>query len=919
MRSDGTRTPAGHAAGAWSHGMSAFRVAAPVAWLLVLLSALLIGLRIEQVMLEFAQSRSLRTAQRVSDQIAFGYRLGLGLHDQTQLPVVLARQGAQDTELVGGWVATGDGEVVAELGQSAGRYAGALHGSWTARLMGSGNHADAPVASLVRQQGAQMFVGTALLDPSGHRAGVLWLVYDLSALRAAAWSVIRPLWPYALAVGMLLSLALGGIGMAWALLTGRRLRQAGSALGAAEPEDALHLPELERAAPGGRRAGALLAAAMLLSFAALTLLAWQGRQLAKPLLLEQIDRNARSVLSMAQEQVQRALSLGIPADRLVGVDAMLQAELETAPEVAFLAWQSSPDSAPVLVSQTRASASEAARALAAAGEGDTAFRLVRQTVTALAGGGAAAGSDASLSSGTTFAYIDARVRAVLIDLAFAILVGLVLAREMLGATWQRSVLKPYLDFSVLWAQWCRQARRLRLQADVAHRAGTQRLHDWWQDIRQTLQDLAAQAASVLRGEQPNARAMALTRIRLLVFLTALSDELLRPFFTVFASEMQPPGLAISPTTVAVLPVATFMLTLALAQPLGPWLARRVAMRWALFLSSLAGAALLLATAWAQDAATLMLLRAGSGLAYGLLLILAQTAIVRLTDSRSRGRGLVEVAAAIVAAGVCGPALGGLLVQRLGTTLAFAACALCLGMAALVSISLPRLQHESSDVPPALGWRGMAAILRNRQVMAVTWYAAVPARLAAVALLVVVTPLYLQAQGESAAVSGRVLLAYFLAFMIVAPLVARWSDLSGQRRSWVVWGCALSALACGLMVLVGGAWGAALCCALLGVAQAFQSAPQLVLVTEAFEASSAQAQGASLAGAQTVTPAQALAAFRFLERVGSILAPFVVALAVARLGMDGAVLVVGALLALGTLGLMTGLRAAQADGVKHAMA
>lgn len=908
---------AAHAHAWLGQGTAAFRVAAPLAWLLVLLSALLIGLRIEQVMLEFAQSRSLRTAQRISDQITFGYRLGLGLHDQTQLPTVLERQAAQDTDLVGGWVATDDGDVAAELDHSSATHASAIRAVWTAQLLGTGNHADAPAASLVRQQGKHMYIGTALLNPSGHRAGVLWLVYDLSALRSAAWSVMQPLWPYALGVGVLLSLALSGLAMAWTALTRRRLAQAGAALDAPEPADASQLPDLDRATPGAGRAAALLVGAVLLSFAALAVLAWQGRQIAKPLLLEQIDRNARSVLSMAQEQVQHALSLGIPADKLVGVDAMLRAELKAAPEVAFLAWQTSPGSAPVLVSQSSASASEAARALAATENEPTAFRLVRQSVTALAGAGTAA--DASLSSGTTFAYIDARVRAVLIDLAFAILVGLVLAREMLGATWQRSVLKPYLDFSVLWTQWCRQARKLRQQAGTASQIGLQRLHAWWQEMRQTSHDLTVQAAALLRGEQLNTRAMALTRIRLLVFLTALSDELLRPFFTVFASEMQPLGLTVSPTTVAVLPVATFMVTLALAQPLGPWLARRVSMRWALCVTSLAGTALLLATAHAQDVGTLMLLRAGSGLAYGLLLILAQTAIVRLTDTRTRGRGLVEVAAAIVAAGVCGPALGGLMVQRLGTTLAFAACGLCLGLAALVSLGLPSLKQQGSDAPPTLGWRGMLAILRNRQVMAVTWYAAVPARLAAVALLVVVTPLYLEAQGESAAISGRVLLAYFLAFMIVAPLVARWSDLSGRRRSWVVWGCALSAAACALMVLVGGAWGAALCCALLGVAQAFQSAPQLVLITEAFEASAPGLDAAPQQATQKVTPAQALAAFRFLERVGSILAPFVVALAVARLGINGAVLVVGALLALGTLGLMSSLRTPRGQGAEHAMA
>ena len=55
--------------------------------------------------------------------------------------------------------------------------------------------------------------------------------------------------------------------------------------------------------------------------------------------------------------------------------------------------------------------------------------------------------------------------------------------------------------------------------------------------------------------------------------------------------------------------------------------------------------------------------------YGLLLILVQTTIVRITGGEQRARGLVTVASAIVAAGVCGPALGGIVADRLGTTAA----------------------------------------------------------------------------------------------------------------------------------------------------------------------------------------------------------------------------------------------------------
>lgn len=316
---------------------AAFRIAAPLALILVLLSALLIALRIEQVMLEFAQGRSLRTAQQISDQVAAGYRLGLGLQDQTQLPQALSRQAAQNKDLVGGWIVTDAGEIAADMKRAD--YGKAIKPVWTAQLLGTENYAESPVNTLVRHDGQQAYVGTALFDASGRRAGLLWLVYDFRPLREAAWSVLRPLGPYALAVGATLALLLGTLATWWMRLTRSRLEQAQTAFAHPLHGEATPSRDPTDAVPRSRRGALLLLAATVSTFIALTLLAWQGRDIARPLLMEQIDRNARSVLRMAQDQVQRALSLGIPADKLVGVEGMLKAELDTAPEVAFLAWQ----------------------------------------------------------------------------------------------------------------------------------------------------------------------------------------------------------------------------------------------------------------------------------------------------------------------------------------------------------------------------------------------------------------------------------------------------------------------------------------------------------------------------------------------------------------------------------------------------
>ena len=476
-----------------------------------------------------------------------------------------------------------------------------------------------------------------------------------------------------------------------------------------------------------------------------------------------------------------------------------------------------------------------------------------------------------------------------VEMLITLTVAVIVVRELMGAWWWRSVLPPLWAFDAAWRRWRAQVPALQADADGSRSLA---MLNWLGEVRRGVRRFQAQVQAPPTVRDAHDMGRELGRLRLIVFATALSEELMRPFFAVFAMER---------SAQVALPVGMFMLTLALAQPLGPWLTRRFETSRALAAVALLGGACLLLTAASGDAATLVALRAVSGVVYGLILILAQTTIVRITEARQRARGLTEVSAAIVAAGVCGPALGGLLAERLGTGAAFAACAACLGAAALLSLRIaPLRSSERSGLATLGGWRGIAAVMAQPHVAAVTWFAAVPARLAAAALLVVLTPLYLEAQAVPAHVTGQVLLLYFLLFVVSAPWVARWSDLKRRRRPWIIAGCGLSALACAALPLVGGVAGAALCCGLLGVAQALLSAPQLALVTEKFDHDprTTQALGA--------TPEQALAAFRFVERVGSVVAPFAVALAVAQVGLAGAASLLALLLLAGTIALVAGL-------------
>ncbi len=347
----------------------------------------------------------------------------------------------------------------------------------------------------------------------------------------------------------------------------------------------------------------------------------------------------------------------------------------------------------------------------------------------------------------------------------------------------------------------------------------------------------------------------------------------------------------SPEMLAGIPVAAFMATFAAAQPLGPWLMRRFDLRPTLMLAVLVGAGALAGTAWVHEAWVMVTMRAIGGVAYGLALILVQSAVVRFTPPAQRARGLTEVATAIVAAGIVGPPFGGMIAGRVGDSLGMLACSLAmlLAFAALWRLELPSLDQRSAPGTARLaGWKGYVAVMREPRAMCIILGSAVPARLVAVTVLSIVVPLQMRDIGEPAAMAGRILVLYFLCYSLMASVMAHWSDALGDRRTFIVTGCIVAALACLAVPLIGGTVGMAVCCALLGAGQATQAPSQIAMVTELFEKKPLESRHAS--------PEQALVAYRLIERFGSVIAPFLTAFAVLWVGLSGAVGAVGVLIA-----------------------
>lgn len=879
------------------------RLIVPVVVLLVGLASLLIAVRVESVLLESAQARGQRAVHYLAGTIEQGFRLGLALSEQRQIVHQLERQRDQDANMVAVRVYGEGDEIVASSG-NADAFRN-LKPVWNHQLF---THDPPPGKSetrIVRGDGGISYIGAAAFDSSGRGAAAVWLAYDRRAVFESALAVIRKMWLWAITVALALTFGLTALSMVWIRAAVQRLAAIDASLSESSESPGRVVLAVDGEVRSVRRIcrdWAFMMLALSFTCTGLAALAWHAREIAHPMLIEQIDKSAQSVLSNARNLIDRALTVGIPLAGLTGLQEVFEAELASAPEVEYMALQRVGSSVAIGEQPGNKKGGEIDQGLSA-GANSGSFRLSSEPLEV------DGRTEAKLWVGTPANYVDRQLRAVLLDLFLAVVVSLVLVRELLGVLWKGSIFTPYLTFEESWQALRRRAYSFGRHPAVVQCAG------WLAEARSAVRSVLRETPDHTRDTRITGFDMEMVRLRLAVFLTAMSDELLRPFFSVFAAEVSPLPFVTSPAMLAGLPLAAFMIALTVAQPLGPWISARVPLRRALVVTALVGAALIAATAFTLDGTTLVLLRACSGAVYGTMLILAQTTVVRITGHDQRARGLVEVPAAIVAAGVCGPALGGLIVERAGSIATFLCCAACLVSAAWAcrGISAVPVLRPIHSPDRKGGWCDIVTVMKHPRIAALMWLAAVPARLAAAAVLVVVTPLYIQALGESPAVSGRVQMLYFIAFMLAAPAAAHWSDASGRRRPWIVWGCTVSALACAGVPLWGGVVGLALCCALLGVGQAMMSAPVIALVTEIFDHD-------KVSSMRTRPSAEhVLAAFRFIERFGSILAPFAAAFAVGQYGLAGAVGAIGALVAIGAIGISAALFHVDELGKTHAPA
>ena len=360
----------------------------------------------------------------------------------------------------------------------------------------------------------------------------------------------------------------------------------------------------------------------------------------------------------------------------------------------------------------------------------------------------------------------------------------------------------------------------------------------------------------------------LAKVRAPLFVFILAEELTRSFLPGYVQDLLVPIPWLSPELVVGLPIALFMLIVALGQPYIGVLAERWGNRRTMFTGAAIAAGGFLASAMAASVIDLLLWRSMCAVGYAMVFVSAQAYVLDHSNAQNRATNIATFVGAIMVATVCGPSIGGILADNVGERWTFAVAAL-LALASLASIrQLPDHRPEGAgERAPARVPRlaEVGALLANRRFLTLTALAAMPAKILLTGLCFYLMPLYVVSAGGTQAMAGRVLMTYGVMVVLLSPLAARWAT-TRERMEWLVGGgLVLSGLG-GLLLLVGGdvayVFGAMV---LVGAGQAMSISAQTALVSEHCARAIAQMGEGAVYGV-----------YRLLERLGNAAGPLIAA-------------------------------------------
>ena len=615
-------------------------------------------------------------------------------------------------------------------------------------------------------------------------------------------------------------------------------------------------------------------------------------------LLPEIRRKAEVAGELATEQIAYALSLGIPLDQLVDMDQFLQGVLDRNPDFTYLAVLGT-DDAELYAQGTRSESGDAESLLlpvVAAGE----------TV-------------AFLQVGVHEGAVRSELAELRLDIGTVFLATLLVGIELLVAFVVVRISGPIqlADRLILFSAKGNFLRRLGLRHkdEIGHFAGA--YNDTVHGVNTAFASLSeeaedARAVQLDRTVQQRIRSVVTTLgerfrfttpgteetlvprspmdVRIPLFLFMLSQELSRPFLPLFFSDLYTPIANLSRELAIGLPITTFMVMVLISIPVAGAISDRVAPRAMFVVGIVPSVAGHVGAALSDTIVQALLWWTLAGVGYGTIFISAQAYVAHHTEQTSRAVGMTGFLGAVFAAFVCGPAIGGILADRLGyeaTLLVAAGLGVFSAAAALITVD-PGTGHGFHAVSRVRRrWR---RLILHREFLVLTLFSALPAKLVLGGLFFYLIPLFLADLGNSQSNVGRVMMVFGIACVAITPLAARRSDRAERPKAFVTLGGLVIGAGCLLPSVVGSTGGVLAAVAVMGAGHALVTAPQLAVIQQIAETGRRYGLG----------PGMIVGAFRTVERIGTAAGALAVGAVVTFVGYAEAMLAVGVVVVAGTL-------------------
>ena len=374
-------------------------------------------------------------------------------------------------------------------------------------------------------------------------------------------------------------------------------------------------------------------------------------------------------------------------------------------------------------------------------------------------------------------------------------------------------------------------------------------------------------------------------IRLPLFLFFLSEAILRPSIPQFLAHFAPPDS--DPDFRTGLAMAGFMAASLLAVLIGSIHAERSNPRRIFLTGTLISFLGMVGHLMAGDFMEILFARSLTGFGYGLVYAAGQVYVAQHSEPGQRSSGFSLFLAVIVAAEITGPALGGILADRIGQQPVLVSATLAVGVSALTCLFLisrrpPDLTDPAAEPVTRLApvgrikspeqlfgqWSTLQDILRNARFLVVISCFAIPAKALLTGGLFLLVPLTVVAVGGSVTDSARILMGYGTTIFLLAPLLALIAD---RFRSYAVF-MATGSIIAGVGFIFPHTWiifdgngrNALLVAVLLfGIGQTLLTPTQVSFLMQLLELQVARGGSGPVLGV-----------FRFLERLGSFAGPLI---------------------------------------------